>query len=175
MIAKRGVRIIRLLLQLEQDRIQSPPAAPIRPYSRSEVPGITDGDDTSFRYDRVGDHCDTSMDWGKLSFDIHRLVSQVFSGKEMSCQRSSANFREKIYQHNAAGQYQGSTSTSNLALHDNNNDIEWPWPDSAPDEHDLGRYSEDAAMGNYSGVQPRFVMGDSLEDILFLAQNGGRS
>jgi hypothetical protein len=169
MIAKRGVRILRLLLQLEKDRIQRP--APTHSDAQGDGPSIIPTNDTSYLY-----HRETGIDGDKLALDIHRLVGQVFSEQEDFSQQSSSNFREKLYQQHAARQRPGSTlvsSSPNMTLYGNDNNNIWLWQDSAQDQYDLRRYPEDATIGTASGVHSQFAKSDSLEDILFWAQNGG--
>jgi hypothetical protein len=170
MIAKRGVRILRLLCQLEKDRIQRP--APTHSDMQGEGPSIIATNDTSYRY-----HRETGIDGDKLALDIHRLVGQVFSEQEVLSQQSSLDFREKLYKQNAAGQRPGSTlvvsSSPNMTLYDSESNNNWSWQDSAQDQYDLRRHTEEEVIATASGVQSRFTKSDSLEDILFLAQNGG--
>lgn len=190
MIAKRGVRILRLLLQLEHDRIHNQP-----PHTRAEG-SLGERSSTmapNSNPNQYGVHSHVSEDAERLAVDVHRLVVQAFYEQEVASRRISSGCRDSLYQQNRTGQRQESEfmlSPPSSSLHGLNH---WPWPVSAQEECDFGEahstpssasvqssnflrtYPEGPAAANASSVHSRFSMSDSLEDILFLAQNGGLS
>lgn len=175
MIAKRGVRILRLLLQLEHDRIQNHP-----PHTRAEelMSERSSPMAPNSNPNQYGVHSRTSEDAERLAVDVHRLVVQAFYEQEVASHRRP----EK-----GTGQRQESEFMLSPTLHGPNH---WPWPVPAQEDFDfdeehstrsptsvpssnfLRTYPEGPAAANASSVHSRFSMNDSLEDILFLAQNG---
>lgn len=179
MIAKRGVRILRLLLQLEHDRIQNQP-----PHTRAE--GLLSERSSTMapnsNPNQYGVHGHMGEDAERLAVDVHRLVVQAFYEEEVASQRRPQK---------GTGQRQESEfmlSPPSSTLRGPNH---WPWPVPAQEDFDFGEehltpsspsvqssnflrtYPEGLAAANASSVHSRFSMSDSLEDILFLAQNGG--
>lgn len=176
MIAKRGVRILRLLLQLEHDRIQNQPLHTRAEGLLSESSSTMVPNSNPTQY---GVHGHMSEDGERLAVDVHRLVVQAFYEQEVASQRIPQN---------GTGQRQEFELMSSPTLHGPNH---WPWPVPAQEDFDfceehstpssasvqssgfLRTYPEVPVAANASSVHSRFSMSDSLEDILFLAQNGG--
>jgi hypothetical protein len=176
MIAKRGVRILRLLLQLEHDRIQNQP-----PHTRAEelMSERSSTMASNSNPNQYGVHSRMSENAERLAVDVHRLVVQAFYEQEVASHRRPQK---------GTGQRQESEFTLSPTLHGPNH---WPWPVPAQEDFDFGEehstrsptsvqssnflraYPEGPAAANASSVHSRFSMNDSLEDILFLAQNGG--
>ncbi|PCH03728.1 Protein of unknown function DUF3468 [Penicillium occitanis (nom. inval.)] len=123
MIAKRGVRILRLLLQLEHDRIQNQP-----PHTRAEelMSERSSTMASNSNPNQYGVHSRMSENAERLAVDVHRLVVQAFYEQEVASHRRPQK---------GTGQRQESEFTLSPTLHGPNH---WPWPVPAQEDFDFG-------------------------------------
>lgn len=151
MIAKRGVKILQLLLQLEQDD------------RKQRWPDSSGGRDNYTTPKTNGDYGRENGS-GDLPLDIHRLIVRAFYDQECfpssDASRTNLHDRHREREHSTSNRIQSSSSTFQAP---------WPWSDSM-NINDTGK--ERAYMDSVPVPQRALDMNGSLEDILFLAQNG---
>ncbi|EED21407.1 conserved hypothetical protein [Talaromyces stipitatus ATCC 10500] len=165
MIAKRGVKILKLLLQLEQENRRSGRSNPHEGKTNYARP-TTNRPNDNYREDRDNNGGNGSGDG--LPLDIHRLVVQAFHDQDCSqpsdTRSGNLHYRPREGEH-ISGPMQYSSNPSTFQGR-------WFWSDPA-DDGDVDKDRDH--IGGTSVPQSGFVMNGSLEDILFLAQNGGPS
>ncbi|QGA16062.1 hypothetical protein EYB26_003729 [Talaromyces marneffei] len=155
MIAKRGVKILQLLLQLEQDN---------RRQRRLDSHGGMD----NYTRHKTNDNYGREIGSGDcLPLDIHRLVVQAFYDQECSppsdARSSDLHDRHRERELRTSSRIQPSSPTFQAR---------WLWSDPT----DGGNVDKEGVyVGSVSVPQSAFDMNGSLEDILFLAENGGPS